>query len=162
MSQIKKDKTYRKIFDITESNTNTIILSLTFLSLILIQLIIAVNENQILPVTKWMSYVNLAPFTLIIVVLAYLFLFLKHGYFWKIFIVITFLSIAVSLSLNFGLFTPKYYVLYQFSCGLDNKNEPLINFELNNFGKGVSINHILINISNSNYSIDSNIKKTIR
>ncbi len=130
---------------------------------------IAVYQNTIVPIPRWVNIINALPFFLTVALLAYLFIFLEHGYFWKIFISVVFLVTYVSLVMNFGFIFPRYYNTYQFSCDLNNINEPLINLELDNFGRGVSIIYIFVNLSDSKYTIfsgdnniDGNMKYTLK
>lgn len=122
MPKIKKDKAFEKFFGVTGDKVHIIILALTFLSLVLVELMIAVYQNTVLPIPKWVNLINTLPFGLVILLLAYLFMFLEHGYFWRIFIFLIFLITIFNLTMNFGFLFPRYYALYQFSCNV--KNHP--------------------------------------
>ncbi len=146
-------KNSQTFFEISHSNVNIIILSLTFLSLVLVQIVIAVYQNTIVPIPTWVNVVNALPFFFTIIMLLYLFMFLEHGYFWKILTLGLVLVTLFSLIINFVFLFPRSYTLYQFSCGLNNLNQPLISLWLNNFGKGIAINDVRILVSENNYSI---------
>ena len=81
-SKIEKDK--KEDFQISHDNLNIIILALTFLSLVLVQIMIAVYQNTIVPIPKWVNWINTLPFVFSILLLAYLVTLLERGYFWRV------------------------------------------------------------------------------
>ena len=60
----KQEKNSKTFFEISHPNVNIIILALTFLSLVLVQIMIAVYQNTIVPIPKWVNIVNTLPFFL--------------------------------------------------------------------------------------------------
>ena len=147
-------KNPHNIFKIKNEFLNVIILSFTLLSFILIEVVKTSFENSILPIPTWIIALSLISFILIIFLVGLIFWFSESSYFWKILTIFVLIGIYLTLIVNFTYIAPRSYTSYKFTCDLlNNSNLPIINFKLENFGKSISITHILLNLSNKNVKI---------